>query len=383
MRKDITGQKYERLTAIGIDEEKTTPGHIYWRCKCDCGNEVSILTANFGKTKSCGCYRRDKIQARRDAQIGKKYGRLTVVALDEEQTRLRKTAYFFCECECGNKVSIKESHFVSGRIQSCGCLLKEAIHRHVDLTGQKFGRLLVLGEAERRGAYQVLAWHCRCDCGNEADVRGTSLTSGNTRSCGCLAKDITIARQFKDLSGQRFGKLVAQTYFKKDNIGYWHCECDCGNEVDVIVGNLTHGYTHSCGCINYSIGEKNIQEILTHNDIGYEIEKTYEGLGSFRYPYRFDFYLPQKNRLIEFDGIQHFQPIASWDDTKEGLFSRQNRDKEKNKYAIEHNIELIRIPYWERDQITLDMLLGDQYLIIDEEGNYKNFTRQEMLSKNG
>ena len=39
------------------------------------------------------------------------------------------------------------------------------------------------------------------------------------------------------------------------------------------------------------------------------------------------------------------------------------RDKEKNQYAIEHNIPLVRIPYTERDNITLDMLLGDKYLI--------------------
>lgn len=41
----------------------------------------------------------------------------------------------------------------------------------------------------------------------------------------------------------------------------------------------------------------------------------------------------------------------------------KRRDNEKNEYALSHNIPLVRIPYWERDNITLDMLLGDQYLI--------------------
>ena len=48
------------------------------------------------------------------------------------------------------------------------------------------------------------------------------------------------------------------------------------------------------------------------------------------------------------------------------LEDNQKRDKEKNKYALSHNIPLIRIPYWERDNITLEMLLGDQYLIKEE-----------------
>ena len=45
------------------------------------------------------------------------------------------------------------------------------------------------------------------------------------------------------------------------------------------------------------------------------------------------------------------------------LETTQKRDKVKNDYALTHNIPLVRIPYWERDNITLDMIMGDQYLI--------------------
>ncbi len=60
----------------------------------------------------------------------------------------------------------------------------------IDLTGRRFGRLLVLG---REGTYYyddgfvaVPLWRCRCDCGRETVVRGTCLRRGTTRSCGCL-----------------------------------------------------------------------------------------------------------------------------------------------------------------------------------------------------
>lgn len=60
-----------------------------------------------------------------------------------------------------------------------------------DLTGQRFGRLVVLREGNRilDGGYAMshkARWICRCDCGNETVVIGENLRQGNTRSCGCL-----------------------------------------------------------------------------------------------------------------------------------------------------------------------------------------------------
>ena len=55
-----------------------------------------------------------------------------------------------------------------------------------DLTGQRFGRLVVIEESpvRKRGA---IHWVCKCDCGNiTRPLRGDQLTTGNTRSCGCL-----------------------------------------------------------------------------------------------------------------------------------------------------------------------------------------------------
>lgn len=63
-----------------------------------------------------------------------------------------------------------------------------------DLTGQRFGRLVVIAE-EARGPDRRKRWRCRCDCGAEVVVRSSShLTSGNTRSCGCLHRDTARAR---------------------------------------------------------------------------------------------------------------------------------------------------------------------------------------------
>lgn len=58
----------------------------------------------------------------------------------------------------------------------------------IDLTGRTFGRLTVLNEAERNKHKQI-SWLCRCECGAETVVLGSSLRSGGTRSCGCLIRE--------------------------------------------------------------------------------------------------------------------------------------------------------------------------------------------------
>lgn len=54
----------------------------------------------------------------------------------------------------------------------------------IDLTGQRFERLLVIERAGSRKGQTM--WRCRCDCGNERVIQSSSLTGGRSRSCGCL-----------------------------------------------------------------------------------------------------------------------------------------------------------------------------------------------------
>lgn len=65
-----------------------------------------------------------------------------------------------------------------------------------DLTGERFGRLIVTGIAYRKPrkpkGYRTY-WNCKCDCGNEAIVNGELLTEGRTKSCGCYRKEVTAA----------------------------------------------------------------------------------------------------------------------------------------------------------------------------------------------
>ena len=64
--------------------------------------------------------------------------------------------------------------------------------RAVDLTGQRFGRLLVAGRAGVSAGKSM--WDCLCDCGKSVVVRGTHMQGGRVRSCGCLRNEVSGAR---------------------------------------------------------------------------------------------------------------------------------------------------------------------------------------------
>lgn len=64
-----------------------------------------------------------------------------------------------------------------------------------DLTGQRFGRLIVVDRAKNNKFNQV-CWICQCDCGNTTVVIGSRLMQGKTKSCGCLQKEATANRNY-------------------------------------------------------------------------------------------------------------------------------------------------------------------------------------------
>ena len=88
----------------------------------------------------------------------------------------------------------------------------ELMPAKIDLTGAQFGRLVVLTEAPAKrkpSGARVRRWLCRCSCGTELEVRGESLMSGNTSSCGCLKAEI--ARR-PNLASTRHGMVGTPTY---------------------------------------------------------------------------------------------------------------------------------------------------------------------------
>ena len=235
-----------------------------------------------------------------------------------------------------------------------------------DMTGKRFGKLTVLYRYAINSTGGQAQWVCQCDCGNISTPRGAGLRNGTTTtSCGCLTYENASKANKSNLVGKHFGKLtvIEDTGKRIRHRVIWKCKCkcECGKYVERSTDTLNQGDSVSCGHCNQSIGAFKIEQILKENHIQYEKEKTYPNLtGKRGMPYRYDFYLPEYNRLIEFDGIQHYKEREIFKDTLEQI---QERDLIKNQYALKNDITLVRVPYWKQNTITLDTLLKDKYII--------------------
>lgn len=234
------------------------------------------------------------------------------------------------------------------------------------LVGQRFGHLLVINDTGKR-EHRSIVWMCKCDCGNLKEVTSNHLNSGHVKTCG---DKCPYHHFYKDLTNQKFGLLTVlyPTTMKDGAHMHWMCKCDCGNvELKEVSSNdLQRGRVQSCGCLKTSIGELNIENILKQNNIIYQKQIKFDDLKNKK-SLRYDFGIYNKDkiiRLIEFDGIQHYEEQNYF---THSLTENKMNDKIKNNYAKEKNIPLIRIPYWERDNITLDLIMGDKYLVKEEE----------------
>lgn len=135
---DITGMKFGELTVIERDYEEDAKhpnrGSTYWKCKCSCGNEKTVLRASLtsGKTQSCGCLRRKVAQKRMSKmssenyidETGKRYGKLTVIKKIENTFNTRAGVMWQCLCDCGNIKNVIGVDLRQGLVSSCGCLGK-------------------------------------------------------------------------------------------------------------------------------------------------------------------------------------------------------------------------------------------------------------------
>lgn len=375
---DLTGQKYGRLTVL--ERAENINGRVAWKCKCDCGNEINVMAKSLrnGNTKSCGCLRQgalltpeelqnmqpDEIPVGRAVDLrGQTFGKLTVLYRVKPPDYIQSIhSYWKCKCECGEETIVDIYNLRSGGIKTCGKCKKIRQGKQIE-PGTRFGRLVVLEESYHKN--NRVYWKCKCDCGNIIHALGKSLREGNKQSCGCLHKDRMNEVHAKDITGKRFGKLVAIEPIGSNKQGriLWRCQCDCGNEHITTAKLLLNGGCQSCGCLK-SKGESKIQTILTINNINFIKEKSFQNCKSNTgTSLRFDFYVNNKY-LIEYDGQQHFYDI-NYFGGEEQFKKQQQYDKIKNEYCKSHNIPLIRIPYTHYDKITMDDLRPEtsQFLI--------------------
>ena len=126
---DLTGQKFNMLTAISYIEQGKRGGAV-WKFLCDCGTEKNILAGpvKFGATKACGCLvnnpKPKQTEATLGRLIGQRFGRVVVV----KYTRSAKSvSYYDCQCDCGKLFETNSRTLKLGNTKSCGCIRQEMV----------------------------------------------------------------------------------------------------------------------------------------------------------------------------------------------------------------------------------------------------------------
>jgi len=305
---DLTGKRFGRLIVLSQEDlpEKQSNGNtVGWRCRCDCGKEIVATRKQLVNQglKSCGCLLSDTARDKIKNNVLRHYKGTTISAINPNRSPNRnntsgvKGVYWSkSEKKWTAKIGLQNKSITIGRFDTledaakareqaekdihapiiaeyesdsrCGKPSKEECTeiRGEDLTGKRFGKLIVWGIDEPHytsSGKRLKQWKCRCDCGNEISALHQALKQGEITSCGCNAKRYQMnERKYpKDLSGLRFGRLTVLE--RRDNKSakepYMHaylCRCDCGTEKVVSRVALLNGSTKSCGCLRKENGKE-------------------------------------------------------------------------------------------------------------------------------
>ena len=286
--------------------------------------------------------------------------------------------HVMAQCHCGTIKKVRLTRIMNNQAKDCGCdhrkRLRE-IHfkKYEHLIGTKINGWTVLDIISPTEQTSLTYALCECECGTIKEVRLSYLTQGRSKDCGCGRKAMLRETRTKNLVGKRFGKLVVRDLLEEsDKHGrrQYICDCDCDNEIIVPSLSLTQHHTSSCGCI-LSYWNMHIGKFLNEHNI---VNKPEYSVKIDDRTHRYDFYLPEYNLFIEYDGEQHYK-LAHFggrndDEANVALKRVQEYDRVKNLYCEQNGINLLRIPYWETKNI--EKIISNHLQRLNEKGLVKS-----------
>lgn len=246
-------------------------------------------------------------------------------------------------CPKGHKFKMSFSSFKTGS-RCPKCLGKQLSYNEVKEKIESIGYILLSEE------YTIAKdkLRMRCDKGHEFEMSLTKFNAGH-RCIKChneSGSNRKYTYEFVKNYIQKEGyELLSEIYtITKEKL---LIKCNKGHKFKMSFGDFKGG----CRCpqCNISKGEYKISKILERHNVKYEMQYKFKDCKFYK-ELPFDFYLPDYNMCIEYDGGQHFK-IVNWFGGFDGFISTKIRDTIKNIYCEENNITLIRIPYWECNNI--------------------------------
>lgn len=243
-------------------------------------------------------------------------------------------------CKCGKPFKRTMKNFKYNHVcLRCGsnALLYEDVKQHIESKGCK----LISNEYINNETPLEI----QCPCLNTYFVMYRDFKSKKRYKCPTCNKRQT--QSYEDVRAfieSKGCQLISKEYI--NNSTPLDIMCKCGCPFKRKYNNFKDSKQYYCNkCTTQSKGEEKIIQILSENKVRYIYQHKFDNC-KFKKVLTFDFFLPEYNILIEYDGRQHYE-ISEFFGGLDEFIRVKIRDTVKDMYCKENNIKLIRIPYWE------------------------------------
>jgi len=351
-----------------LEEEKNIKTKDYISLQCNCGN---IFVTNFDKFKNqnkriCNqCSRKvvgNKLKLNFSIVLSKiNEANYTYISGDyfkktERNLILKDNLDYFYSCSLTEvDIAIKNNGRLE-RFSKTNSFTIQNIKNWLQINNKKF---ILLSDFYQHSHTRNLEFLCLI-CNEKWAGCWANISQG--QGCPyCAGRKIGSNNSF----GILFPDLLKEWDYKLNTINpyeisvhthkniYWVCKI-CNNSWKTRPSKRVLENTGCPNCVS-SKGEKIVCDYLDLNNIIYKKQYYFKDCKISKRVLSFDFYIPNKNIIIEYQGIQHYEPVDFAGEGEEfslNLFNKnQIRDDYKRKYCKDNKINLIEIPYWEIDNI--------------------------------
>lgn len=266
-----------------------------------------------------------------------------------EGNRVSSDKAEFIHRTCGNHISISLSQLRKNSNNDKGCTFCSGHHRYTldevsEIVNREKDPYTVLGIEYINRHLCVHLRHNRC--GNEYTTSFYQFNGMGQRCPACKGgvrkSPNTFKREVYELVGDEY-TLLSEYENSHKHVKIKHNKCNS----EYLISPTAFLGGKRCPVCNESHGEQKVAHYLdTINEPYIRQHKFKDCIYKSELP--FDFYLPLKNILIEYDGEQHYKPIPHFGGV-ERYRIRKLRDSIKTNFANENNIRLVRIPYYLKD----------------------------------
>jgi Zn ribbon nucleic-acid-binding protein len=250
---------------------------------------------------------------------------------------------------CNYEWEVSPNNFIHGtRCPLCNGKLQKTHDEFVEIVKNLVGNeYIVLSNFTKINA-KVKMKHNINDCGHEWYIRAGSFTNQGNRCpiCSIRKSSEQYSYQLNEIYNGEY-ILNCKYITNKKKISVIHTLCD--TEFEVYPNDLLNGDTSCPNCYVLK-NERRIRLWLTENNLEFISQMKFDGLiglGGGKLSY--DFYLPKLNLLIEYQG--EFHDGKANDFVSQNLETQQEHDRRKKEYAKLHNINLLEIWYWDKNNI--------------------------------